>query len=326
MLVRLVACGVCHTDMYTASGADPSGYAPAVLGHEGAGVVEAIGEGVKDLTVGDHVVTLFSPQCRECVHCLSPRTNLCMAIREQQNQGHLPDGTTRLSPRRRADPPLHGHEHVRRVHGDAGDRAGQGPAGGAAGPLRACSPAASRPASARRCSPPRSRPGSTVRRVRRRHGRPRRRRGRAAAGRRADHLRRPLRGPAGARARPGRDRHVDRRRGHRAARARRDRRLRRRLHVRGHRARARDAPGRRVRAHGLGPVHGRGRGRQGRDARHRPALPDHRPARVRLVASAASRAATRSRSSCSATSTATSTSTRSSRTGSRSTRSTTASS
>ena len=71
VLVRLVACGVCHTDMYTASGADPSGYAPAVLGHEGAGVVEKIGEGVKDLGVGDHVVTLFSPQCRECVHCLS---------------------------------------------------------------------------------------------------------------------------------------------------------------------------------------------------------------------------------------------------------------
>jgi len=97
VLVRLVACGVCHTDMYTASGADPSGYAPAVLGHEGAGVVEAIGEGVTSLAVGDHVVTLFSPQCRECVHCVDDRTNLCMAIREQQNKGFLPDGTTRLS-------------------------------------------------------------------------------------------------------------------------------------------------------------------------------------------------------------------------------------
>src|SRR3982751_1382896 len=70
-LVRLHACGVCHTDMYTASGADPSGYAPAVLGHEGAGVVEAVGEGVESLGVGDHVVTLFSPQCRQCEHCLS---------------------------------------------------------------------------------------------------------------------------------------------------------------------------------------------------------------------------------------------------------------
>ena len=97
VLVRLVACGVCHTDMYTASGADPSGYAPAVLGHEGAGVVEAVGEEVGDLAVGDHVVTLFSPQCRECEHCRSPKTNLCLAIREQQNRGYLPDGTTRLS-------------------------------------------------------------------------------------------------------------------------------------------------------------------------------------------------------------------------------------
>ncbi|HWX74526.1 MAG TPA: alcohol dehydrogenase catalytic domain-containing protein [Solirubrobacteraceae bacterium] len=97
VLVRLEACGVCHTDMYTASGADPSGYAPTVLGHEGAGVVEAIGEGVSSLAVGDHVVTLFSPQCRECEHCLDPRTNLCLAIREQQNQGFLPDGSTRLS-------------------------------------------------------------------------------------------------------------------------------------------------------------------------------------------------------------------------------------
>jgi S-(hydroxymethyl)glutathione dehydrogenase/alcohol dehydrogenase len=97
VLVRLVACGVCHTDLYTASGADPSGYAPAVLGHEGAGVVESVGEGVSSLAPGDHVVTLFSPQCGECVHCLSPKTNLCLAIREQQNLGHLPDGTTRLS-------------------------------------------------------------------------------------------------------------------------------------------------------------------------------------------------------------------------------------
>ncbi len=97
VLVRLVACGVCHTDLYTASGADPSGYAPTVLGHEGAGVVERVGEGVTSLAKGDHVVTLFSPQCRECVHCQSTRTNLCLAIREQQGQGHLPDGTTRLS-------------------------------------------------------------------------------------------------------------------------------------------------------------------------------------------------------------------------------------
>jgi len=97
VLVRLEACGVCHTDMYTASGADPSGYAPTVLGHEGAGVVEAVGPGVDSVSVGDHVVTLFSPQCRECVHCVDDRTNLCMAIRAEQNLGHLPDGTTRIS-------------------------------------------------------------------------------------------------------------------------------------------------------------------------------------------------------------------------------------
>jgi S-(hydroxymethyl)glutathione dehydrogenase/alcohol dehydrogenase len=97
VLVRLEACGVCHTDLYTASGADPSGYAPTVLGHEGAGVVERVGEGVTSVAPGDHVVTLFSPQCRECVHCVDPRTNLCLAIREQQNLGYLPDGTTRLS-------------------------------------------------------------------------------------------------------------------------------------------------------------------------------------------------------------------------------------
>ncbi len=97
VLVRLEACGVCHTDMYTASGVDPSGYAPTVLGHEGAGVVERVGDGVSSVAPGDRVVTLFSPQCRECVHCLSTDTNLCLAIREQQNLGYLPDGTARLS-------------------------------------------------------------------------------------------------------------------------------------------------------------------------------------------------------------------------------------
>ena len=97
VLVRLKACGVCHTDMYTASGVDPSGYAPCVLGHEGAGVVEAVGEGVSSVAPGDHVVTLFSPQCGTCVNCRSGKTNICLAIREQQNQGYLPDGTTRLS-------------------------------------------------------------------------------------------------------------------------------------------------------------------------------------------------------------------------------------
>ena len=97
VLVRLAACGVCHTDMYTASGADPSGYAPTVLGHEGAGYVERVGDGVTSVSPGDLVVTLFSPQCRECVHCRSTETNICLAIRHQQNLGYLPDGTARLS-------------------------------------------------------------------------------------------------------------------------------------------------------------------------------------------------------------------------------------
>src|SRR5436190_14328993 len=105
VLVRLVACGVCHTDLYTASGADPSGYAPTVLGHEGAGIVESVGPDVTSVGEGDHVVTLFSPQCRDCVHCRSDRTNLCLAIREQQNKGYLPDGTTRLG--RNGDPIRH---------------------------------------------------------------------------------------------------------------------------------------------------------------------------------------------------------------------------
>src|SRR5512145_2551949 len=97
VLVRLVACGVCHTDLYAASGADPTGYAPCVLGHEGAGVVEAVGEGVTLVRPGDHVVTLFAPECGECVHCRSDRTKRCVAIRDQQGLGYLPDGTTRLS-------------------------------------------------------------------------------------------------------------------------------------------------------------------------------------------------------------------------------------
>src|SRR6186997_2374980 len=97
VLVRLAACGVCHTDLYTASGADPSGYAPCVLGHEGAGVVERIGDDVTLVVPGDHVITLFAPECGKCIHCRSGRTNRCTAIRDQQGLGYLPDGTTRLS-------------------------------------------------------------------------------------------------------------------------------------------------------------------------------------------------------------------------------------
>jgi S-(hydroxymethyl)glutathione dehydrogenase / alcohol dehydrogenase len=97
VLVKIKSCGVCHTDLYTASGADPSGYCDCVLGHEGAGVVEEVGAGVTSVQPGDHVVTLFSPECGECVHCRSGKTNICLKIREQQGQGLLPDGTSRLS-------------------------------------------------------------------------------------------------------------------------------------------------------------------------------------------------------------------------------------
>jgi S-(hydroxymethyl)glutathione dehydrogenase / alcohol dehydrogenase len=96
-LVRLEACGVCHTDLYAASGADPTGYTACVLGHEGAGIVEQVGPDVSLVARGDHVVTLFAPECGECIHCRSPRTNRCVAIRDQQGVGLLPDGTTRFA-------------------------------------------------------------------------------------------------------------------------------------------------------------------------------------------------------------------------------------
>jgi S-(hydroxymethyl)glutathione dehydrogenase/alcohol dehydrogenase len=96
-LVRLHACGVCHTDLYAASGADPTGYTDCVLGHEGAGIVEEVGPDVTLVAPGDHVVTLFAPECGKCVHCLDPRTNRCTAIRDRQGEGLLPDGTTRFS-------------------------------------------------------------------------------------------------------------------------------------------------------------------------------------------------------------------------------------
>jgi len=95
-LVRLAASGVCHTDAFTLSGDDPEGLFPAVLGHEGAGVVEAVGPGVRSLSVGDHVIPLYTPECRECKFCLSGKTNLCGAIRETQGRGLMPDGTSRI--------------------------------------------------------------------------------------------------------------------------------------------------------------------------------------------------------------------------------------
>lgn len=97
VLVKIVASGVCHTDAYTLSGVDPEGIFPAILGHEGAGIVEKVGEGVTSLKVGDHVIPLYTPECRECKFCLSGKTNLCQKIRETQGKGLMPDGTTRFS-------------------------------------------------------------------------------------------------------------------------------------------------------------------------------------------------------------------------------------
>ncbi|WP_075181249.1 S-(hydroxymethyl)glutathione dehydrogenase/class III alcohol dehydrogenase [Pantoea sp. 1.19] len=96
VLVRIVATGVCHTDAYTLSGKDPEGVFPAILGHEGGGVVEAVGEGVTSVAVGDHVIPLYTPECGKCKFCLSGKTNLCQAIRATQGKGLMPDGTTRF--------------------------------------------------------------------------------------------------------------------------------------------------------------------------------------------------------------------------------------
>jgi S-(hydroxymethyl)glutathione dehydrogenase/alcohol dehydrogenase len=97
VLIEIKATGVCHTDAYTLSGADPEGLFPAILGHEGAGVVVEVGAGVTSVKPGDHVIPLYTPECRQCKFCLSERTNLCQAIRATQGQGVMPDGTSRFS-------------------------------------------------------------------------------------------------------------------------------------------------------------------------------------------------------------------------------------
>ena len=97
VLVEVKATGICHTDEFTLSGADPEGMFPAILGHEGAGVVVEVGEGVTSLEVGDHVIPLYTPECRECDYCLNPKTNLCQKIRSTQGAGVMPDGTSRFS-------------------------------------------------------------------------------------------------------------------------------------------------------------------------------------------------------------------------------------
>lgn len=97
VMVEVKATGICHTDEFTLSGADPEGLFPAILGHEGAGVVVEVGPGVTSVAVGDHVIPLYTPECRQCPSCLSRKTNLCTAIRATQGQGLMPDGTTRFS-------------------------------------------------------------------------------------------------------------------------------------------------------------------------------------------------------------------------------------
>lgn len=97
VLVEIKATGVCHTDEFTLSGADPEGIFPAILGHEGAGIVVDVGEGVTSLKKGDHVIPLYTPECRECEYCLNPKTNLCQAIRSTQGAGLMPDGSSRFS-------------------------------------------------------------------------------------------------------------------------------------------------------------------------------------------------------------------------------------
>lgn len=95
--VKILFNAVCHTDAYTLSGQDPEGLFPVVLGHEGAGIVESVGEGVTEFQPGDHVIPLYVPQCRECKFCKSAKTNLCQKIRVTQGQGFMPDGTSRFS-------------------------------------------------------------------------------------------------------------------------------------------------------------------------------------------------------------------------------------
>jgi S-(hydroxymethyl)glutathione dehydrogenase/alcohol dehydrogenase len=97
VLVEVMATGICHTDAYTLSGADPEGIFPSIMGHEGAGIVRDVGPGVKSVAPGDHVIPLYTPECRECKFCTSGKTNLCGAIRETQGQGLMPDGSSRFS-------------------------------------------------------------------------------------------------------------------------------------------------------------------------------------------------------------------------------------
>ena len=129
VLVEIMATGICHTDAYTLEGKDSEGIFPSILGHEGAGIVREVGEGVTSVAVGDHVIPLYTPECRQCKSCLSRKTNLCTAIRATQGKGVMPDGTSRFRLGSRDDPPLYGLLDLLELHGDARDRRRQGPRG-----------------------------------------------------------------------------------------------------------------------------------------------------------------------------------------------------
>ena len=129
VLVEIKATGICHTDEFTLSGADPEGLFPAILGHEGAGIVVDVGPGVTSVKKGDHVIPLYTPECRQCPSCLSRKTNLCTAIRATQGQGVMPDGTSRFSLDGKKLHHYMGMLHVREFHRAARDRGRQDPRG-----------------------------------------------------------------------------------------------------------------------------------------------------------------------------------------------------
>ena len=262
VLVEIKATGICHTDEFTLSGADPEGLFPAILGHEGAGIVVDVGPGVTSVKKGDHVIPLYTPECRQCPSCLSRKTNLCTAIRATQGQGVMPDGTLALLARRQEALPLHGHLDLRQLHGAAGDRGRQDPRGRA---LRQGLLHRLRRDDRHRRRPQHGQGGARRQghRVRPRRHRPQRHPGPQARRRRHDHRRRhqqrqeglgralrhdPLRQPQGGRRRPRRPPRQHDQEGRRPDR-------RRRLHLRLHGQRHGDAPG----AGGLPPRLGRQR-------------------------------------------------------------------